>query len=205
MAQGYTTLAPANIPLPLTVSNGGTSATTFATTNGIVIYDGTKLVNANGATIDTNGNVITSSNCAFSAVQSANITNVTGDGTVYTVICNTEIFDIGNNYNNATGIFTAPVTGKYQFIGNVWFGNIGAGNQGSVQIQTTARRYVGSAFNPSTVKDSNNQVIQHATAIADMNAGDTARLQFSVTGQAKTISALGNGEPIMFFQGRLVQ
>jgi hypothetical protein len=203
MAQGF--INSQNIPLPLSVSNGGTSATTFATTNGIVVYDGTKLVSATGATIDTNGNATYTSNTAFSAVQSANTANVTGDGTVFTVICNTEIFDIGNNYNNATGIFTAPITGKYWFVGTVWFGNIAAGNQGNVQILTTARRYAGAGFNPSTVKDANNQVIQHATAIADMNAGDTARLQMSVTGQAKTVGAFGNGEPLMFFQGRLVQ
>ena len=48
----------------------------------------------------------------FSAYLSpASIPNVTGDGTLYTIICDTEIEDRGGNYDHSTGIFTAPVTG----------------------------------------------------------------------------------------------
>jgi len=52
---------------------------------------------------------------AFMAYKSAATANVTGDGTIYTVICNTELFDQASNYNNGTGVFTAPYDGRYFF------------------------------------------------------------------------------------------
>jgi hypothetical protein len=51
----------------------------------------------------------------FSAALSATVANATGDGTTYTIICDTELIDEGSCYNNATGIYTVPVTGNYHF------------------------------------------------------------------------------------------
>jgi hypothetical protein len=51
---------------------------------------------------------------AFMAYLDTTVTNVTGDGTEYTVIYDTEVFDQGADFVLATSIFTAPVTGKYQ-------------------------------------------------------------------------------------------
>lgn len=48
---------------------------------------------------------------SFSAYLSANTSVDNND----TIICNTEVWDNGGNYNNATGIFTAPVAGEYIF------------------------------------------------------------------------------------------
>lgn len=65
----------------------------------------------------TDGQMLLPSRCAFFAYLSSTQSNVTGDGTEYTIISDTESFDIGNNYNAATGIFTVPVTASYTFIG----------------------------------------------------------------------------------------
>lgn len=51
----------------------------------------------------------------FSAALSATVANATGDVTAYTLICDTELIDEGSCYNNATGIYTVPVTGNYHF------------------------------------------------------------------------------------------
>jgi len=51
----------------------------------------------------------------FIANTSTTHSNVTGDGTVYTVIFDTTTANEGSNYNTSTGIFTAPVAGNYLF------------------------------------------------------------------------------------------
>ena len=57
----------------------------------------------------TSGELLNSALPIVTATLSANTTLTTGQ----TVVYNTELLDTGNNYNNATGLFTAPITGKY--------------------------------------------------------------------------------------------
>ncbi len=103
------------------------------TATGVVTLDGDgsetiggtatrKLIAGDSIVIKSDGTnwVIVSSNYApiqFSANLSATVNNVTGDGTTYTVICDTEITDAAGAYNNSTGTFTAPVNGYYSFSG----------------------------------------------------------------------------------------
>lgn len=51
----------------------------------------------------------------FRAYISIPTGNVTGDGTDYFFIWDTEVFDIGGNYDHTTGTFTAPIDGVYEF------------------------------------------------------------------------------------------
>ena len=57
---------------------------------------------------------------AFAAQRTAQVTNVTGDGTAYTIVYDVEIFDRGGDFDG-TSTFTAPVTGLYEFVANVYF------------------------------------------------------------------------------------
>jgi hypothetical protein len=53
---------------------------------------------------------------AFSAYVNTSITNTTGNGAQYQISANwTSIFDQGSNFNISTGVFTAPIAGKYRF------------------------------------------------------------------------------------------
>ncbi|GAH24302.1 unnamed protein product, partial [marine sediment metagenome] len=63
---------------------------------------------------------------AFNIYLSAVSSNVTGDGTVYDLSTGTwaERYDQGNDV--ASGLFTAPVTGKYAFSGTLYVQGIDA-------------------------------------------------------------------------------
>ena len=51
---------------------------------------------------------------AHTTANTSDNQDVTGDGTLYTILFNTQKFDIGSN-TNANGVFTAPITGVYLF------------------------------------------------------------------------------------------
>ena len=52
---------------------------------------------------------------SFLATRSTDTAGITGNGTTATVVFNNTIFNNGSGYNNATGVFTAPITGIYLF------------------------------------------------------------------------------------------
>jgi hypothetical protein len=59
------------------------------------------------------------SDTAFMAYITTTISNVSGDGTVYTVLFDTKSFDLGTHYTTGTGSYAAPRTGQYVFGFNV--------------------------------------------------------------------------------------
>ena len=141
----------------------------------------------------------------FLATHDSTVTNVTGDGTEYTVLYGTEVFDIAANYNPSTGIFTAPVTGKYHFAAMILVGEmVVAHNEHLIKIVTSNRNY----GRYDTFPASGNPFVQYrtlhaVTASADMEVGDTAKVVISITGGAKVVDVM-NGATTGFFNGGLL-
>jgi hypothetical protein len=139
----------------------------------------------------------------FSAYQSASVSNVTGDGTLYTVICNTEIIDRNGDYNNATGTFLAPITGTYLLLTHILCVDIGAAHTGGyIRVITSNRTYICSWCNPAA-NNYSGYLSFWVALLADLDATDTAYIQVVVFNGAKIVDVYG-GSPYTFFQGYLL-
>jgi hypothetical protein len=132
----------------------------------------------------------------FLAYRSATVANVTGDNTLYQIINNTEAFDLGSNYNNGTGVFTAPVTGKYLFCSTVCCNGFVAQTNGAISIVTTARTYTGIYGNWGALGNNSGTCTQTFSIIADMSANDTAYFTVQIGGSTKTLGLVGGGTSV---------
>lgn len=172
--------------------------------------DGTALVadssQPQGVTWGFPSGIITNSQQpSFNAYISVAVPNVTGNGSVYTVLYDTEKFDIGNNFNPATGMFTAPVTGKYIFSASGRLSGGNTFNAAVIRLETTSLSYTS---NLSLIGSTTGNVWGHITVITDMTAGDTAFVTLSATDTGGLIDDLSGpgsgGAPTNFFSGALL-
>ena len=136
--------------------------------------------------IDSSGAVTKPTNPAFLAHPSGTLSNVTGDGTAYTVVFATEVFDQGADY--ATSTFTAPVTGRYQI--NVSLGIAGLTSSTTVvslNIVASNRTFNVGYANPYACSGGGTDFTMPASVIADMDAADTVHISITVANGAKVV------------------
>ena len=118
---------------------------------------------------------------AFLAYLTTSVTDVSGDGTEYTIIYDTEVFDQNSDFNLGTSTFTAPVTGKYQI--NVQGSLIGGTILSAVilRITTSNRTYRITLPTNAAVTST---ASQGASVLADMDAADTFTITIQSTDTA---------------------
>jgi hypothetical protein len=153
-------------------------------------------------------NAVNRPKISFNAYLNPTVTDVTGDSTVYTVIFNTELFDIGGGYNNGTGVFTAPVTGKYNFSTTVSLGDIAAAHTfGLVSIVTTGGEYYLNAGNYAAMRTltPNDTYIINGSVTCAMTAGDLAVVRVVVYNGTKVVNVTGSATIVTYFSGYLIE
>ncbi len=151
---------------------------------------------ANSINLETSG-VVPTASAAVLAYLSASQTSVTGDSTIFAVVCDTEVYDINNNYNNATGVFTAPTTGKYlinfscTYASNPLASSITGVNS---FIVTSNRTYQWKNTNFRVISTDPKRYTTVQSVVLDMDAADTANVQASsgVVGNPKRVSIFGD-------------
>jgi hypothetical protein len=202
---------------PIEVAFGGTGV---ATITGLLAGNGTTALNGRTITGTTNQITVTngsgatanptlalaattvnSTQPAFLATLNADKTSVTGDGTAYTILFSTVVFDQASNYTAGSGTFMAPVTGNYQFSLNVTFlGLTVAMTSALIQIVTTARTYE-ATYAPFIDAFSGIDTAPPINILANMTANDTATFVVTVSGGTKAAGVRqqgGAGRPESF-------
>lgn len=140
---------------------------------------------------------------AFLAVRTSDVADVTGDGTVYTVLFDNDstsgAFDVAGNYDPSTGIFTCTQAGIYQVHTRVTWLELGAlHDKGALGIERrdsggTLLQYAYRLLNPSAVRaTANGYYTQEVTELIKCAEGDTLRVITAVSGSTKTVDIEGS-------------
>ena len=114
-------------------------------------------------------------------------------------------YDVGTNVSNV-GVFTAPVTGKYQFNTSMAFAQITSSTTLlEVFIKASNREMRGCLQNVANLQAGDYQSFGFSTMV-DMDASDTCFVQVAITGGGGTIDVISGSTsaPLSFFSGTLI-
>ena len=156
-----------------------------AVDNALIRANGTGTVTIQSATptVSDAGEMVNTSQPAFLAVNTVADTNVTGAGTTATVDFNSEVYDQGSDF--ALDTFTAPVAGKYPLTATVRVSGITAAADSYVlNLVTSNRSYRISRLDTNDIDSALSITL---TAIADMDANDTATVNVTISGEASDV------------------
>lgn len=154
------------------------------------------------------GTGLNPSNPAFEVYLAAPISNVTGNGTVYSVLFDTIKYDQTSNITlNSSGltIFTAPTTAKYLMNFTATFTGVSATNTTfQMRLTTTSLTYLMRNQNPGVVQSGGNYMVQFSKTVT-MSAGDTCSVQVYMAGSVSdNISLYGDANFATFWEGVLI-
>lgn len=161
---------------------------------------------ATDITISSAGEVTMPLQPAFLANASAIVSNITGDNTTYTVVFDNEVFDRGGDFNTGTGVFTAPVTGIYRLSTAVNLTGLTASHViHDFAINTSNRDYSTQDIFFGGASPYSNERSIALSVLADMDAGDTARVKVTIRSGTKVVGHYGGGSAnYTHFCGELV-
>ena len=192
------------------LTGNGTSAFTVSTVtdNTVIMGSTSNLVQDTTITVTDAGEMVNTSQPAFSALLASSVTSKTGNGATYQLGADalTEIFDQNSDFNT-NGTFTAPVTGRYDLKGAVTLTSISAAMTAmNVTINSSNRFYIFALESPGATRDVSNQKGFLINVLADMDAADTAVIEIQISnGTGDDAGVLGNAATFYNgFQGALI-
>ena len=149
---------------------------------------------------DGDGNVTMAKQPAFLAYPDGNI-SVSNSTSLTTFAANTEIYDVGSNFNVSTYKFTAPVTGKYLI---KWAFRLDSSDSGATyyyyRIYTSNRTY-DQIFKPTADETYS---APHNIAIVDLDANDEAYLQYQQYSGTNNHATIVSNSALTYIQGMLL-
>ncbi len=131
------------------------------------------------------------------AYLNTGVTSVTGNGTTYTIKCDTVLY--GTDYNTTTGIYTVPLSGRYLIATCFQLNNIinsANGNLSSININAVVYRVT--EFAMTAAKASGNLFSVNALQTFDLIAGDTVSVFAQLNnGTLASVGITGGTSPYM--------
>jgi hypothetical protein len=132
---------------------------------------------------------------------SAGVANVTGDGTSYTVLFNTQVYDNTNNYDPTTGIFNVPATGVYRITARVALEQVASGGGfagGFLNLVATGATHTLDYTGSASLLAANEQLTLQGSIDVKATAGDTFRINLQISGGTKTIDIVNTPDTNQF-------
>ena len=176
------------------------SGASLTNLNGSNIASGTlPMARLSGTLPALNGSALTSLPISGSGVSHVAVhqdtgttqDNVTGDGTTYDILWQTEITDTGTEY--ASNVFTATTAGKYLISFHCALKGYGSGHtQYMLWVYTSNLTKKVTRLNPYAVFSSACQFVMSYSGVYHLDACDTAKVQVQVTGSTKTVDVQVN-------------
>lgn len=151
-------------------------------------------------------NLVNTLRPAFSAYLSTSATNVTGNGTTYTIIYNNTDVNNTASFSTGTGLFTAPITGNYLFSYAIYLTTTSTWNNlfNSYLIINGTNSY--KTLFPYGTPNTSNQIVY--TALVPLTAGQTVGVGIAAFTVANTLNTtvVGVASPLRsnLFSGYLV-
>ena len=173
---------------------GSVSATSFGrggqTNTGLYFPSTTTVgISTNGTQrvlYDANGQTLPSQPM-LEAYASATLSDVTGDGTSYTVVFNTETVDRGSNFASGT-TWTCPVTGFYHFTVDIRYSGHAVGNTtANLSILPSAGGSIDATWNPGVGISGNGSNEITLSGGIYLPSGTTVQVKFQVYDLTKVV------------------
>jgi hypothetical protein len=188
------------------VAGGGTGDTSFTvyapicggTTTTGALQSASTGISTSGYVLTSNGNAALPSFQAPSAASAvklfayvnSNVSNVTGDGTSYTIIFNSTVVDSASAFNTGTGVFTAPNTGYYFVSVMVGLNGFNGTHVGPFNlVNLPGGKFIDSGF--SIIQPIGN-ISFSFSALVSLSATNTLSVSTQVGSSTKTISVAGD-------------
>jgi len=152
----------------------------------LVIGLGSTLGTTTHMSFDSTGAILKPLQPAFLS-RGATIANVTGDGTVYTMLFGgTQVFDQNSDFDESTGKFTAPVTGRYMFFTCMHPEGITSSHT-NIQSQIVTSNDYADVCRENPYVTGITSLVVNGTYFADMDANDTAFVRLALYNGSKVI------------------
>lgn len=148
---------------------------------------------AQGLVVDSTGIVRMPLQSSFVARLDTTASNVTGDGTAYTITGWTEVQDRNADFNPTTGVFTCPSTGFYTFTAGLTINGIASAH-------TQYRMYL-SATGPVNYFLCQGNAYNYSDAGATITDGRSVTIYLSATNTVSLTVSASNGTKVVDIYG----